>query len=344
MLSGGQRKGLFAFALIWILISLLAAVSGIRNLEAKATFHQWHSVSCTINEFEVVAAGSSFAANLSYSYEWAGETLHGRQLTPAGNKVSNPEDFGDLSYRYQKRVLAQTTDQETCRVNPDNPKESVWIVRDQTVWDSPFWNVEVLLPLCFLLIGLGLMHLAITKRERSFVYLWLAFFGAFLIAGLGVGVYFGAKWKKKFDVNTWEKVPAQIISSRVKTHDSSDGDTYSVEIVYRYDFNGFHFISNTEDLLSGSSSSGYKSKKKVVRRNPPGTKTNCWVNPEKPWKAIRDRSVGWAFFLWSLFPIPFIAVGFFGVRYTMRTLAAPPQGMTSARAEYIEDEVETKSK
>jgi hypothetical protein len=88
----------------------------------------------------------------------------------------------------------------------------------------------------------------------------------------------------------WQKTPCVIESSQVKTHSSSDGSTYSVEVVYRYFCNGREYTSDRYHFATGSTS-GRKGKVAIVSRYPPGTETYCYVNPAAPNEAVIERGL-----------------------------------------------------
>ena len=107
----------------------------------------------------------------------------------------------------------------------------------------------------------------------------------------------------------WDPVTCTILRSKVETHRDSDGDTYSIQISYRYTYKGQQYNSERYRFSPGGSSSGYAGKKEVVDAHPPGSQHTCYVNPEQPDEAVIERDLSWAH-LWGLFPLPFMAVGF----------------------------------
>ena len=62
---------------------------------------------------------------------------------------------------------------------------------------------------------------------------------------------------------SWVAADCEVVSSGVETHSDDDGDTYSVEILYRYRFEGREYHSNRYHFFTGSSS-GYEGKARVV--------------------------------------------------------------------------------
>ena len=139
----------------------------------------------------------------------------------------------------------------------------------------------------------------------------LIFFGIFLLLGCGFVVPFVIVFGKVVGARSWVPTPCVIVSSRVKAHRGSKTTTYSIQMVFRYEFQGKRYESHTYDFSLGSSS-GYRSKARVVAQYPPGKRTTCYVNPRKPSQAVIDRGV--PVMAWLVFvPVAFIAVGLGGL-------------------------------
>lgn len=124
----------------------------------------------------------------------------------------------------------------------------------------------------------------------------------------------------------WPEVPCTILTSEVKTHRGSDGNTYSVAITYAYEFDGRDYESSRYHFLGGSSS-GHARKQAVVDRLPPGTRTVCYVNPADPSQSVLER--GLTPDLWfGLIPLVFVLIGavgsVYGFRQWRRSTALPP--------------------
>ena len=116
----------------------------------------------------------------------------------------------------------------------------------------------------------------------------------------------------RYKDGTLEPEPALAESWEI----SDDGTTYSVDVFYRYEVDGIRHASNRWRLMGGSSS-GRKGKQEVVNAHPPGTAITCYVDPDRPWRAIVRRELGW-WTLFGLFPLPFLAVGLGGLWATFR--------------------------
>ena len=144
-----------------------------------------------------------------------------------------------------------------------------------------------------------------------------AFFGVFLVAGLGLLALLGWPVVQTFEArSSWIEVPCEILASDVGSHSDSDGTTYSVDVRYRYSVDGRAYESDRYRFLGGSSS-GYEGKQRVVDALPPGTVTPCRYDPEDPAEAVLDVRFGW-WTLLALFPLPFLLVGAGGVFHVAR--------------------------
>ncbi|MBN2163908.1 MAG: DUF3592 domain-containing protein [Pontiellaceae bacterium] len=105
----------------------------------------------------------------------------------------------------------------------------------------------------------------------------------------------------------WDRAPAVVLSSSVKTHSDSDGDTYSVEIQYAYDVQQQHYEGNRYSFFGGSSN-GYEGKEAVVNQYPPGRGFEVFYDPEKPSESVINRELTGTVWL-GLIPLAFVAFG-----------------------------------
>ena len=148
------------------------------------------------------------------------------------------------------------------------------------------------------------------------------FFLVFLL--MGGGFFYGFFVRPVLGImaaRDWLEVPCTVLSSEVKSHRGDDGTTYSIGMVYTYEFAGREHQSSRYDFMGGSSS-GYAGKRAVVDRLPPGTRTMCYVNPDDPADAVLER--GYTPDLWfGLIPLVFVAVGLGGTVYSLRRWRRP---------------------
>jgi len=148
-----------------------------------------------------------------------------------------------------------------------------------------------------------------TKAREGTGVKALAVFGSiFVIVGAGVFVFLCVvpilRW---MNAQQWDATECRIINSYVDSHSDSDGTTYSIEIRYRYEYNGRPYNGYRYNFVSGSSS-GYKNKRAVVDQYPEGRTKTCYVNPDNPGESVisRDFSLG---YLIGCFGLIFVAAG-----------------------------------
>jgi hypothetical protein len=145
-----------------------------------------------------------------------------------------------------------------------------------------------------------------------------AFFSLFLLAGIGVGIPLVVLPVYRAVVaRSWQAVPCTVESSTVQTHSGDDSDTYSVEVRYAYEYGGRHYQGDRYRFLGGSSS-GYDGKAAVVAEIPPGTRAQCWVDPDDPSQSVFDRGLGWGMALFALIPLVFAGTGGAGMVWAIR--------------------------
>lgn len=137
----------------------------------------------------------------------------------------------------------------------------------------------------------------------------ILFGGLFFTVGLLFFYFFTIRpLQKCHAAKSWQTASATVLSSEVKSHRDSDGDTtYSIYIRYKYQFNNTPYTNDRYSFLEGSSS-GYDSKAKIVHSHPAGKKITIYVNPENPSDSVINRSMKWILII-GLFPLVFVVVG-----------------------------------
>lgn len=143
------------------------------------------------------------------------------------------------------------------------------------------------------------------------------FFGIFFVVGAALTWFLGVRpVMQVFEARTWPERPCRVVSSQVQTHSGDDGNTYSIDIRYTYQVEGRQYEGDRYNFMIGSSSD-YQGKAAVVERYPPGTELSCRVDPDDPEESVIsvDFDLG---YLWGLFGLPFLLVGFFGLVWVLR--------------------------
>lgn len=289
------------------------------DLWNAAAVRNWTPTPCTILLSEVADEGGEdpYVFRIHYRY-----TVDGRSYDSTAFRRKKV-DSGNYE-TIQRLVDRHPADSRTtCLVNPDNPAEAVLEA------ESLGYGLFLLLPAVFVLIGAGGIYGTLRPGDGASAPLssssstrelsprgQVVLFSVFLLVGLAMAVWMGQWVVDYFDARTWQEVPATVVSSRVRSHRSDDGTTYSVDILYRYKIDGRTYHSNRYSFVGGSSS-GRDGKRAVVDRYPPGTQTVCYADPDDPSRAVLYRGWSWGLLL-ALFPLPFIAIGFFGLLNALR--------------------------
>ena len=150
-----------------------------------------------------------------------------------------------------------------------------------------------------------------TKLSRWF---FICFFGLFFLVGAAMFTFtFIIPVWKIVQAQKWVETPCTITHSNVKVHDGDDGDTYSVEIHYKYEFGGKEYKSERYHFFHGSSS-GKSGKQKVVQKYPRGSERICFVDPNNPESAVLYRGWSWELLIGG-FALIFVAVGAGGIYF-----------------------------
>lgn len=103
---------------------------------------------------------------------------------------------------------------------------------------------------------------------------------------------------------TWQARTCFILSSAVE-EDQNDSGLYRLVIHYQYQVAGRTYTSRRYSFSMASSpggaTAGYRGKKAIVDRLPPGASTVCWVDPDDPREAVIDRGLTWDIALVGVF-------------------------------------------
>lgn len=310
--------------------------TGLLLHQAKeiASTYRWDKVPCVIlsSTAEVDRTAKSdedaYVVRLRYRYSIGAATYESDRFTlSSSRRYSSFDKANAVASKYPADASS------VCYVNPNDPTQAI-LTRDLgAVFFLP-------LPLIFVLIGAGGIYamwaparpasktLKDTKKSPK-VGAW---FGWVFIGVGGLVFWFIAAGPiaNAIASRSWSEVPCQIISSRVQTHDGDDGDTYSVDILYRYEVDGRTYRSSRYNFIGGSSS-GYNRKRDIVKKYAPGSTHTCFVDPGEPAKAVLVRSLGWGILL-ALIPLAFIGAGAAVVIGSRKAAKAPGRPTSIAPA------------
>ena len=171
-----------------------------------------------------------------------------------------------------------------------------------------------------------------TPRASAF------FAAAFALTGLTLG-YFTAypAIREQIASRSWVGVPCEIVSSRVNEfipRDGKGGTSYSVNVRFRYQYNGRKYYGYRYQLapLSRSGSGAASDIQEKLATVPAGLKTTCWLDPGRPDNAVLNRNFTSGTAVTIGLPLAFLLVGVIGlvVMWRQRT------GAAAERAERVE--------
>lgn len=274
----------------------------------------WAEVPCTVLSASVVEShgdSTTYAPAVRYRYAYAGREYESDKVLPGTTIFSS-----DLKGARELVDRFPAGARRTCRVDPAAPDRSLLERRiPGLVWFAiPFSMIFVLVGAGVTLGGLGVFDGYAARRKaraeaeaagrsvfatpgkkagppRAF----LKVIGlVFTLVGGGVGYGFAVKpGLLAYAAGSWPEVPCVIEASSVGRHrGSKSGVTYSVDIRYRYEFDGRVYQSDRYAPLGGASS-GYEGKSEVVARYPAGSAATCRVNPADPGEALLSRELEW---------------------------------------------------
>lgn len=315
---------LLAVLALGLFIAWAATKDFARTVESRG----WPAADCLILSSGVEVpggGGEDFVFRARYRYTAGGAERVGETVR------FGYDGTGDSADAYRMAAAYPAGARVTCWVDPEDPGTA--FLEKRSLWHG----LIILVSVPFVLIGaVGLWLLwggRLRKRDgeprpspaEALGRKWTggssgclaAFFGVFLVAGLGflwltlIGPAIDA-----WNARDWVATPCEVVSSHVETHPSDEGEpTYSVEILYRYRVGGREYHSSRYHFHTGSTS-GYESKARVVERLPAGTRFTCFVDPGDPSQAAVERGLGGEAWF-SLIPLIFVMVGGGGIVFAL---------------------------
>jgi len=281
----------------------------------------WTKVPSVIREFEVETDFNQrkpFRVKVAYDYQAGGVTQTGRHVW-LGNPAT--EDYEDISKcvatltAKSPQPSADLRNFETeCLVDPDNPTRAVLSASGEGFVFGTGLTAAVLLWAALFVFFYRRQRVVGKLRERRDPIL-LAFFLVFAVIGIGLSALTGWFLLERWQMTKWTEVPATVVRSYLQQ--ASGGRRgrnpgTRTNILYRYEAGGREYLSNRTTILEAFTDSRSKRHAELVRDHPPGTAIQVFIAPGEPWRAVIDRNLGWSG-LFLLFPLPFLALGGFGV-------------------------------
>jgi len=317
-----SRGGLGAGCFFLVFLAFGVGFTALLGASVLKDMHTWtwQKTPCVVTASSLADGddGEDRRFEVTYEYEFAGTRYTSDRYSATSMSMPDDVDAMRLSQKYVSGFRTH------CYVNRADPAQAVLVRR------LPVFALWLALPFLFIAIGVWGVVNALRRpksRERqamssggsseSPTWLLYGFFSVFALAGLSFLLgWFGPATMRVVQARGWPEAPCQIVSSRVQSHDGSDGTTYSVDVVYRYEVGGREYKAGRYHFLGGSSS-GYEGKKKIVDGLKPGHKTVCYANPADPTDAVLERGFTPGY-LFGLIPLVFVVIGVGGLVFAVR--------------------------
>jgi hypothetical protein len=145
----------------------------------------------------------------------------------------------------------------------------------------------------------------VSDRTGTKLLLWMVPACLLIFAGSGgLCIYLAVRDDWKAVEPRLREVPCTIVTGGVKSSRRSGAhsgsvNTYSPDILFRYEWEGHVWHSSWVDFSRNSvRSSDRGSSEETVARFPAGSRQKCWVDPERPWVAVLEKNYGPVWVLW----------------------------------------------
>ncbi len=316
-ISTGRANGMIGrvvfsvFGLAFALMGSFFVKQAWKSMHETKAMQAWSQTTGTIVSSKVEDDGEDFRLAISYHYEVGGHPYEGGRY--GQQRYLTEETLGKIEQVHRQFPEGKTVD---VHYNPANPTDAVLELPTVNSARRSF-GFTFLFPAIGLLFaslpwlgGRGGKHKpATTLMTSGSSKTPLIIFGLiFALVGLAIlKPILITPLQKTRDAQQWNSVQATVASSKVKSHDSDDGTTYSVYIAYRYEVDGHLYIGDNYTFMGGSSS-GYDSKAAIVRQYPEGREINVYVNPADPSDSVILRDYSPAL-LFGLIPLAFVFAG-----------------------------------
>ena len=315
--SVANKIGMTLFGLMFGSIGLgIMVLSVLSGMDQRAR-QGWVSTPCIVEHVEVNSTGDGYRIKMRYNYSYDGVKYQ-------GEKYGAGDSFNDIATKQRMLKAYAKGSKHSCYIDPAEPKEAVM--------ERGSGSLGVILgPVAFcsifVLIGYGMVIFAwVPKRKRATtagasksvtagassgkstkIFIGL-FCSIFIVIGIVVTNFtFVKPFRLQQAAKTWIQVDAVVLDSKVRSHSSDDGTTYSVYVAYKYSFHGDTYHGDRYSFTSGSSS-GHDGKATVVRKYPTGRKFNVYMDPDNVQESVIQRDAGYMLYL-GLLPLLFTFVG-----------------------------------
>ncbi len=257
----------------------------------------WEKTPCRVVSSEIREQRNDeapFVFSVNYRYEHAGHSYTGSMYK---RNYSGSHEYSQAQALVRKYSAGADL---FCYVNPDNPSEAV-LRRD-----SLTSGLVTLLPMLFVLIGTGGIYflwrrprpraeepVAVSAVPESSTskgkYALVGVFGVLALAG-GLLLYpLGIKpVARTIAAASWVATPCKVLRAEVRQDSDDERITFSVYILYQYEFDGQTYKCDRYAFVTDSSGI-YQSEDRIVKQYRAAANPVCYVNPDDPSDAVLKR-------------------------------------------------------
>ncbi|MCH7823544.1 MAG: DUF3592 domain-containing protein [Acidobacteria bacterium] len=152
------------------------------------------------------------------------------------------------------------------------------------------------------------------KTGRAAIIFLIVFALPFAGVGTFAGYLAGSTLTTWVRAQSWDQVPATLLSVNLDVNTGGDSTTYRVEALYEYNYLGRTYTSDTVSSSFGADNIGsfHQDKYAELRRYlDAGERFRCFVNPADPSEAMLYREMRWGIFAFEIiFALVFGGVGY----------------------------------
>jgi len=296
-LSVIRRLASTLFFLFLLATGLLFEWLVVQEFGEVLSQRRWEKTPCRIVSSGVREQNNEevpFVFTVTYRYEQAGQSYTG--------SIYKRDYSGSHEYSQAQALVREYSAGVDlfCYVNPDNPREAV-LQRYRLAS-----GLVILLPLLFVLAGAGGIYFLWRRpraktegpsavstvpesRERKSKYVLAGVFGTCAFAG-GLLLYpLGIKpVARTIAAASWVATPCKVLRAEVRQDGDEERITFSVYILYQYEYNGQTYKCDRYAFVPDSSGI-YQSEDRIVKQYRAAVNPVCYVNPNDPSDAVLER-------------------------------------------------------
>ena len=303
-----MSSGVYVASPRWIFVGVafcaVFAAVGFAHFIPSLGPRFWKSLPCEVHEFEIVddvASDEPFSARVRFGFEWEGAPREGTKLGREGwRKASAPIA---LAVGFAEDKAAR------CYL-PDGTPGGAVLLRPPPKWGS----------LAFIGFGLcvgWILFQAHRNRQSEEADMAAAVMPTLALVFGTPGIVLLLilslpTWRDQSMVGELVEVPATVVWSTVRTTQVSGKHGSRTkrwaDVCYEYQLDGKTWRNNGMSFNRFEEISRSETDT-VLDEYPPGRAITCWVHPSRPGVAVLRKDMGWSI-LFTLFPLPFVGVGF----------------------------------